>query len=183
MSIDKKKPFVEEIKLVNHKVFNDNRGSFSKLYSTNNKSFLNKDITIKQINISHNMKVGTVRGLHFQNPPVIEEKIVTCLKGSIFDVVVDLRKESKNFLKWQSISLSEKDNFSIYIPKGFAHGFQTLEVNTSLLYFHSEDYVSAADNGINPLDPFLNINWPIEISEISDKDSNQKKIDETFLGF
>ena len=183
MSIDKKKPFVEEIKLVNHKVFNDNRGSFSKLYSINNKSFSYKNINIKQINISHNIKTGTVRGLHFQNPPFIEEKIVTCLKGSIFDIVVDLRKESKNFLRWQSISLSEKDNFSIYIPKGFAHGFQTLEDNTNLLYFHSEDHVHAADNGINPLDPFLNINWPIEISEISDKDSNQKKIDETFLGF
>ena len=103
-------------------------------------------------------------------------------KRKYFWCVVDLRKDSKNFLKWQSISLSEKDNFSIYIPKGFAHGFQTLEVNT-ILYFHSEDYVSASDNGINPLDPFLNINWPIEISEISDKDSNQNKIDETFLGF
>ena len=183
MSIDKKKPFVEEIKLVNHKVFNDNRGSFSNLYSTDNKSFLNKYITIKQINISHNTKIGTVRGLHFQTPPFIEEKIVTCLKGSIFDVVVDLRKESKNFLKWQSITLSEKDDFSIYIPRGFAHGFQTLELNSNLLYLHSEDYVYQADSGINPLDPILKINWPVEISEISDKDFNQKNIDDTFSGF
>ena len=183
MSINKQKPFAEEIKLVDHKVFKDNRGSFLKLYSTKIKNDINKDITIKQINISHNIKIGTVRGLHFQNPPFAEEKIVTCLKGRIFDVLVDLRKDSKNFLKWQSITLSEDDDFSIYIPKGFAHGFQTLEINSKLLYFHSEDYVYEADCGISPFDPILKINWPIEISEISDKDFNRKHIDDTFLGF
>ncbi len=183
MSVYKKKAVVEEVKLVNHEVFNDKRGSFLKLYSTTSKNYINKDIIIKQINISHNIKIGTVRGLHFQNPPFMEEKIVTCLKGRIFDVVVDLRKDSKNFLKWQSITLSEKDDFSIYIPRGFAHGFQTLELNSNLLYLHSEDYVYQADSGINPLDPILKINWPVEISEISDKDFNQKNIDDTFSGF
>ena len=115
-----------------------------------------------------------MRGLHFQGQPKNEEKIVCCLSGSIFDVTVDLRKNSKNFLKCKTFKLDDTLNQMLYIPKGFAHGFQTLSDNTILIYMHSEKFYKKLDKGINPFDKLLDIKWPIKKKIMSPKDNKLK---------
>ena len=127
---------------------------------------------LNQINLSTSAQKGT--WLHYQTYPFSEQKIVTCIKGKIWDVAVDVRKESPNYLKWISLELSAENYTSILIPEGFAHGFQTLEDKTEILYFSSKPYMKEFEKGINPLDKKLKINWPLKISNISSKDKNQK---------
>ena len=150
----------------------DNRGQFAKLYNQTIKKKL--FFKIKEINYSFNKNKGTLRGLHFQGQPKNEEKIVCCLKGSIFDVTVDLRKNSKNFLKCKTFKLDDVLNQMLYIPKGFAHGFQTLSDNTILIYMHSEKFYKKLDKGINPFDKLLDIKWPIKKKIMSPKDNKLK---------
>ena len=135
-----------------------------------NKSFV-------QINHSITKRKGTVRGFHFQKTPYTETKIVSCLKGRIFDVAVDIRMDSPTFLQWHAEELSENNNKSMYIPDGFAHGFQTLEDNCELLYLQSEFYTPGAEDSINVLDPKISIEWPLNITQISKRDSAQPMID------
>ena len=150
----------------------DNRGQFAKLYNQTIKKKL--FFKIKEINYSFNKNKGTLRGLHFQGQPKNEEKIVFCLSGSIFDVTVDLRKNSKNFLKCKTFKLDDTLNQMLYIPKGFAHGFQTLSDNTILIYMHSEKFYKKLDKGINPFDKLLDIKWPIKKKIMSPKDNKLK---------
>ena len=126
--------------LINFSPFSDKRGSFFRFYCEN--EFKNKNINVKWVQMNHsiNEKKGTLRGMHFQAEPYSEIKLVRCIKGSVFDVIVDLRKDSDTYLKWQSFELSSVNNNAILIPKGFAHGFQTLEKNSELIYLHSEFY-------------------------------------------
>jgi len=148
----------------------DNRGLFERLYCKEefNKIGLTKEIV--QINRSVNLFKGAFRGLHFQKPPYSEIKIVTCIKGAVSDFIVDLRKESATFLQWLEINLNEENNKAIYIPEGFAHGFQTLKNSTELLYFHTQLYKPEYESGINYNDPLLKLNLPLKISEISERD-------------
>lgn len=159
----------------------DNRGSFRKLYS----SRLNEEHLggpIRQVNFSFNVKAGTLRGMHFQTLPFNESKIVHCVSGSIFDVVVDFRPESLTYLKHFSIVLDSKHNKSLLIPRGFAHGFQTLEDNSIVSYLHSEEYKPGHDSGVNYLDPTLGIDWPRTVSEVSLRDQNLPMLDCNFEG-
>ena len=110
--------------------------------------------------------------MHFLKYPSKEKKIVTCLSGEVFDVIVDLRRNSKTYKKVITIKLSEENSLGVYIPNGFAHGFQTLKNKTNLLYFHSTFYDKNLDSGINPLDKDLNITWPLKVNFISQKDGN-----------
>jgi dTDP-4-dehydrorhamnose 3,5-epimerase len=150
--------------------FEDSRGTFRKLYPTVkvNKS-LNFDI--KQINLSKNPRLGTLRGLHSQLEPFYESKFITCLKGAIFDVVLDLRQDSPTFGKWKSFYMNSNSG-SLLVPSMVAHGFQTLEADTDVLYFHNQDYVPSSSTGINPMDVALSIAWPLQVSEISEQDQN-----------
>ena len=116
-------------------------------------------------------KKGTVRGLHFQKKPFQEMKIIYCINGSIYDVVVDLRNKSKTFKKYLGFNLNSKNRFGIIVPKGCAHGFQTLKSNTEVIYFTNEFYNKSKETGINFLDPVLKIKLPLKIKSISDKDS------------
>lgn len=109
-------------------------------------------------------------------------KMVTCLRGKIWDVAIDLRKSSSSFLKWHAEILSSENNRSLIIPEGFAHGFQTLEDDCEVLYFHSEAYNKAYENGLHCLDPALNIKWPLPITEISSKDKSFSFINSDFQG-
>lgn len=137
---------------------------------------------IMQINQSLTKCKATVRGLHFQYPPYAETKIVRCLKGRIFDVILDLRKNSPSFLQWQAVELSE-DNFkALYIPKGCAHGFQTLEDECELLYFHDEFYNPSQEGAVNFADPAFGINWPLPVSFISERDAGHKFLAADFKG-
>ena len=124
------------------------------------------------INISETNKKGTLRGLHFQKYPFQEIKIIRCIKGKIFDVAVDLRKDSKSFLQYESIILEEGDNKAFVIPEGCAHGFQTLKDNCSIIYIHSKQYSKESEDGVNYLDPRLNIKWPEKVTFISNRDKS-----------
>jgi dTDP-4-dehydrorhamnose 3,5-epimerase len=120
--------------------------------------------------------------MHSYLKPFSESKIITCLKGEIFDVIVDLRIKSPTYLKWESIILSEQNNDSILIPKGFAHGFQTLCNDCELLYLHDMPYRFDFENGIKFDDSTININWPIEITNLSERDKKLPNINSNFKG-
>ena len=125
---------------------------------------------------------GTLRGLHYQYQPNSEMKVVTCLKGKIWDVAVDLRRNSKTFLEWHAEILSEENQLSLSIPKGFAHGFQTLTPDVEVLYFHSAPYDANTEAGLRYNDPALNIRWPMEITAISKRDLGHPFLDREFKG-
>lgn len=147
--------------------FFDQRGSFTSLGKIIHKHF---NTNPAQVNLSITKKLGTVRGLHLQKNS--EQKIIKCIKGKIFDVVVDCRAHSPYFGKYFQFELDSINDNYLHIPSGFAHGFQSLLDDTMLLYIHSAEYLSHEQIGINPKDEYLDIHWPCEISEISEKDRN-----------
>ena len=124
-----------------------------------------------QLNISFNKVQGTIRGLHYQRAPYAEAKLVRCTKGAIYDVIVDLRPSSSNYTKWVAVELTE-DNYKIlYVPEGFAHGYQTLEENTEVFYHVSQFYHPDYETGLRWNDPALGIVWPMPVRVISQKDA------------
>lgn len=148
----------------------DSRGFFERIFCANELNNAGWGDPIVQINHSYTREIGTVRGLHYQNPPYTEMKMVSCLKGKIWDVVVDFRAGSETFLQWFAIELSD-DNFKAFlIPRGFAHGFQTLTSDCELLYLHTQSYVPDAESGLHPQDPRLKIKWPLTITDLSARD-------------
>jgi len=172
---------LEGASIIESIAYEDSRGSFSRVFCQEEMATF-FDGHIEQINHSVTYEKGTVRGLHFQYPPYSEIKMVKCIKGSIFDVIVDIRESSATFLHWFSTILSSENKAIIYIPKGFAHGFQTLEENTELLYLHSERYIPNHEGGLNVLDPVLNIKWPLPIMGLSERDALQAMVTEDFKG-
>lgn len=127
---------------------------------------------VKQCNISENERQHTLRGFHYQLPPYGENKVLSCIKGAIFDVVVDLGEGSESYLKWDSFELTEGNRLSLYVPKGCANAYLTLQDNTWIFYYHSEFYVPVAEAGIRYNDPFFKFEWPVEPSVISKKDKS-----------
>lgn len=173
---------LNNLKLIKQKPIRDKRGFFKRVFCQNSLGPLLEGKNIRQINHTLTLKKGTVRGLHFQNPPYAENKIVSCLKGKVWDVAVDLRKGSKTFLHYYGVVLSE-DNLSSYlIPEGFAHGFQTLTTNCEMLYFHTTDYNQNSEDGLNVLDPLISINWPEQIANRSKRDTEFNMLDDSFKG-
>lgn len=171
----------EELYIIEPNSFKDGRGTFSRVFCEDEL----KDIfyfNIKQINHSFTKERGTVRGLHFQYEPYAEIKMVKCIKGSVLDVVVDIRKNSPTFLQYFSLELSEQNQKMIYVPKGFAHGFQTLEDDTELLYFHSNIYAPSEEGALNILDTKLNIKWPLDIINLSKRDKYHPFLTNEFEG-
>lgn len=156
-----------EIELAPHR---DERGVFTRVLCMNELKGIGHNKCIVQVNHSNTRAAGTVRGMHFQNHPWAEIKIVTCLRGRVFDVMVDLRKGSPTFLQWQAVELSPENNRMVYIPEGFAHGFQTLRRNSELMYFHTEFYKPETEGGIRYDDEILGIAWPMQIRSVSQKD-------------
>lgn len=155
--------------LMEMEIHSDNRGSFSKIYTSANLSLSELDEI--SISVSKNNKLGTIRGIHFQVSPFQEAKLVTCISGSIFDVIVDLRPESPTFKKWTSTTLNCANPFQLFIPRGFAHGFQTLEDNTEVAYIIWGKYSSLHSRRIHFKDAELSISWPLPVSEISSEDN------------
>tara|TARA_Y100001968_G_C19297228_1_gene687232 strand:- start:477 stop:1034 length:558 start_codon:yes stop_codon:yes gene_type:complete len=157
---------------IKHKPITDSRGFFSRIFCKDDFKDVGFNTQISQINHTFTRDAGSIRGMHFQYPPAMETKLVTCIKGSIFDVAVDIRRDSPSFLKWDAIELSAKSHNSLIIPKGFAHGFQTLVDEVEIIYFHDNSYDKSLESGLNPHDPFLNIEWPRKTNLISERDSN-----------
>jgi dTDP-4-dehydrorhamnose 3,5-epimerase len=156
--------------LVDLKHLEDERGFFARSFCQ--KEFLEHglDPKVVQCNVSFNKNKGTVRGMHYQVPPCAEAKLVRCTSGAIYDVIVDLRYDSPTLLQWYAIELTAANRTALYIPKEFAHGFQTLADNTEVFYQMSEFYAPEFAHGFRWNDSLFNIQWPIEVSTISPKD-------------
>jgi dTDP-4-dehydrorhamnose 3,5-epimerase len=157
----------------------DERGAFTRLMCMNELLSIGHSQNFAQVNHSLTRSSGTVRGMHFQNPPRAEVKVVTCLSGKVFDVIVDLRKDSPTFLRWLGLELSEDNRRMIYIPAGFAHGFQALVDNCGLLYFHTDFYAPEAEGGIRYDDEVVEIAWPLRVSHVSPRDLSFERIQTT----
>jgi len=162
--------------------YTDNRGRFSRIFCKQELQSIGFKGEIVQVNHSATVQKGAVRGMHFQYPPKAEIKMVKCIFGAVFDVMVDLRKDSPTFLRWHGETLSADNMNMMYIPEGFAHGFQVLEENSELLYFHSEFYSPEHEGGVRYNDPEIGIDWPIEIKDISERDKRHPLLGKDFSG-
>ncbi len=158
----------------------DARGSFSRLFCVDELAEFGWTGTVAQLNISCTQRKGTVRGMHFQYPPHAEIKLVSCIRGAVWDVAVDLRANSPTYLQWQAVEISADNQTALLIPPGFVHGFQSLSDDCELIYAHSVAYAPQAEGGICPTDTALAITWPLPISEMSDRDRSHPLIDSHF---
>ncbi len=163
-------------------VSTDDRGWFGRFYCRKDFGEIGHDKEWVQMNHSSTIKKGTIRGMHFQVHPFREIKMVKCVAGKIFDVIIDLRKGSPTFLKWFAQELSTENRKMLYIPEGFAHGFQTLTDNCDLIYLHSEYYVPNSEAGIRHDDSTIGIQWPLSVSSLSERDQSHPYLDENFKG-
>ena len=164
------------------KKLEDDRGLFARTYCKNEFKKIGFDKEFVQYNHSFNKLKGTIRGMHFQQMPFAETKLIRCVQGAVYDVAVDIRKNSPTYLQWFGAELTAENIVSVLIPEGFAHGFQTLKNNSALIYHHTAFYTPQADAGIRFDDVAININWKLPAVNISDKDKNYPLIDKNFKG-
>jgi len=164
------------------KPLGDSRGYLERMFCMDELQDLFGARRIQQINHSLTQIKGTVRGMHFQHAPHAEMKFVSCLRGSVFDVAVDLRKGSPTFLQWHGELLSAENHKTLAIREGFAHGFQTLTDDCEMLYLHTAAYAPGSEAGLNPQDAKLAIAWPLPIAEISPRDAAHALIADDFHG-
>jgi len=148
----------------------DERGFFARSFCIEEFEKQGMDFRIVQCNISFNKKKGTLRGMHYQVSPHQEAKLVSCIRGKMYDVIIDLRQDSQTYCKWFSVELNENNYKSLYIPEGFAHGFQALEDNTVVFYQMSEFYHPECARGVRWDDPVFGIEWPHQPTLINEKD-------------
>ncbi|MEZ5461948.1 dTDP-4-dehydrorhamnose 3,5-epimerase family protein [Dokdonella sp.] len=160
----------------------DSRGRLERLFCEDDLASLQPGIHFTQINLSATARQGTVRGMHFQRPPSAEAKLIRCLSGRVFDVAVDLRVGSPTWLQWHAVELDSGASRQIFIPKGFAHGFQALTDNVQLLYMHTASWNSNDEGTLRHDDPSLAIDWPLPAIGISERDQSAALIDEHFVG-
>jgi dTDP-4-dehydrorhamnose 3,5-epimerase len=160
----------------------DERGYLERMFCAEELQTIIPGKSIVQINHTHTTNQGTVRGMHFQYPPYAEIKIISCLRGEIFDVAVDLRRNSATFLHWHAEKLSADNHKTLVIPEGFAHGFQALSDNCEMLYLHSANYQRISEGGLHPLDPRLAIRWPLAVGGLSSRDTAHPFLDDDFAG-
>ncbi len=153
-------------------VFKDDRGSFHEPYNKRLMHQLDIPSDFCQINQSVSTRKHTLRGLHFQKAPYTQAKLIRVVKGLVYDVIVDLRKDSSTKFDWDCFLLTEENNYQLYVPKGFAHGFCTMEPDTVVIYKNDEYYHPEAEGGIRWDDPDLNIVWPTENPIINERDNN-----------
>ncbi len=164
--------------MIEWEAFEDERGLFSRLFCLKDFRIHHLNHTIQQINISQNRLKGTLRGMHYQDAPFEEEKVVFCLAGKIYDVLLDLRPDSPTYKQWHPVMLEEcgasgpKTLQGVYVPKGVAHGFQTMRDASQLLYLMFENYHPGNARGVRWNDPVFSISWPLPVSSISEKDSS-----------
>lgn len=150
----------------------DERGFFARAWCQKEFDKHGLNSRVVQANLSYNAKKATLRGMHYQVAPHEESKLVRCLRGSIFDVIIDLRPEAPTYKEWIGVELSSENRKMLYVPEGFAHGFQTLEDHTEVFYQVSEFYTLGAEKGAKYNDPAFNITWPLEVNVISEKDAS-----------
>ena len=173
---------LQGLRLIQRRPIGDHRGYLERLFCAQELRSLIPGKGIAQINHTLTARHGTVRGLHFQYPPHAETKVVSCLRGEVFDVAVDLRQGSPTILCWHAEILSSRNHRALLIPEGFAHGFQTLTEDCEMLYFHTAAYEPGAEGGLNPQDPRLDIRWPETVLELSSRDAAHPPVTESFVG-
>jgi dTDP-4-dehydrorhamnose 3,5-epimerase len=160
----------------------DTRGRFTRLFCEQELAAIRPGLHFTQINLSETRGLGALRGLHYQTPPAAEAKLIRCLRGRVFDVSVDLRADSPTFLHWHAVELAGDNDRAIFIPEGFAHGFQTRTDEAHLLYMHTASWAPACEAGLRHDDPRLGIAWPHDVATISERDRSYALIDDTFSG-
>lgn len=170
------------IKLVERQRLGDSRGFLARLFCAEELVAAGWIRPIAQINHTYTAAQGTVRGMHFQRPPHAEMKLVSCIRGEVWDVAVDVRADSPTFLHWHAERLSADNCRALLITEGFAHGFQALTDDVELLYCHSAAYAHDAEAGLNPLDERLAITWPLPVSELSARDAAHPLVETGFEG-
>ncbi len=168
--------------VIERQVIIDARGSFTRLFCSEELSGFGWAHPIAQVNHTITSQRGTVRGFHFQRPPHAEIKQVTCIRGEVWDVAVDVRKNSPTFLRWHAERLSLENRRSLIIPPGFAHGFQALTEGVELIYFHSSAYQPIHEAGLDVRDAKLSVSWPLPIVGLSERDQAHPAIDFRFEG-
>ena len=173
---------LEGLVVLHRKPLGDHRGFLERLFCADELNSLLLDKKIMQINLTLTAKQGTVRGMHFQHPPHAENKFVSCLRGEVFDVAVDLRQGSSTFLHWHAEVLSANNHRTLVIPEGFAHGFQALTDDCEMLYFHTVVYQPTAEDGLHSQDPMFDIRWPLSIAELSPRDAAHSLLTDDFRG-
>jgi dTDP-4-dehydrorhamnose 3,5-epimerase len=170
------------LKLVQRQMLGDERGFLSRLFCSDELLAAGWYGSVAQINHTCTRQAGTVRGMHYQKPPHAEIKLVSCLRGAVWDVAVDLRADSLTFMRWHAEVLSADNGRALLIPQGFAHGFQALSDDAELLYCHSCAYVPQAEAGLNPQDERLGIAWPLPVQGLSPRDAGHPMIADDFEG-
>ena len=168
--------------VIRRKPIEDDRGFFCRFFCAEEFREAGLRKPVAQINHTFTREKGSVRGLHFQHPPHAETKIVSCIQGGIFDVAVDLRKDSPTFLRWHGEKLSASNRKSLLIPEGFAHGFQTMTEDCELIYLHTASYMPDAEGALNVLDPRLAIDWPLGVARLSERDRMHPMLTADFDG-
>jgi dTDP-4-dehydrorhamnose 3,5-epimerase len=169
---------VDDVHIVDIDRIRDERGFFARAWCTNEFGQQGLNARIAQANIGYSERRGTLRGMHFQVPPHEEAKLVRCTRGAVFDVVVDLRRDSETYLQWVGVELTADNARMLYVPPGCAHGYLTLTDGTELFYQTSEFYERAAARGVRYDDPAFGIDWPVEIRVISEQDRSWPLIEE-----
>ena len=160
----------------------DERGQFSRLFCEHDLAAVRPGLHFSQVNLSQTSRRGSIRGMHYQQPPGAEAKLIRCLRGRVFDVAVDLRAGSATFLRWHALELDGEDDRAVFIPEGFAHGFQALSDDVELLYMHTAPWAPALEAGLAHDDPRLAIAWPLPVTLVSDKDRAYPPITDAFAG-
>jgi dTDP-4-dehydrorhamnose 3,5-epimerase len=171
-----------DLMVVERKPQEDARGSFCRLYCAEELAILGSGKPIAQVNQACTRSVGAVRGLHYQRPPHPEAKLVSCLRGRVWDVAVDLRRSSPTFLHWHAEELSAENRSSLLIPEGFAHGYQVLDPDSELIYLHTAAYHPELEGGLRVTDPRLGIPWPLPVQGLSARDAAHPLITLEFEG-
>lgn len=161
---------LSDAKLIELEPRGDERGFFSRTFCQEEFAQHGLETVFVQQNMSFSAHKGTLRGMHFQKGAHAEDKLIRCVRGAILDVIIDLRRESTTYMKWEGFELNEQNMHQLFVPKGFAHGFQTLTENVEVTYLVSQAYAPDAESGLRWNDPAFNIAWPLEPTEMSDKD-------------
>lgn len=160
----------------------DERGWLERMYCATDLAGVFRTRTIVQVNRTLTRAKGTVRGMHYQVQPSAEAKLVSCLRGEIFDIAVDLRRDSSTFLRWHGELLSGENHRSLFIPEGFAHGFQAIVDDCELLYLHTAAFDPSAERGVHPMEPRVAVAWPLEIENLSPRDASHPSLAPDFDG-
>ena len=173
---------IDGLQVIHRQPIGDERGYLERMFCRDDLKSIIGYRSIVQINHTVTAKAGAVRGIHFQHPPHAEMKLVSCLRGEVFDVAVDLRRGSPSFLQWRGEILNEDNHSTFCIPEGFAHGFQTMTENCELIYLHTAAYATDAEAGLNALDPRIAIAWPKPITELSARDQQHAMLTSDYSG-